>query len=95
MSAHWTRDVRVRPGVMLRVRRAIGVGPDGWAWWPSTGSAYWFRRTTTASGWRVEERATGRTREACSLRQCAQLAYAMHEASVAEKKVLDKVAAVS
>jgi len=92
---HWTRDVRVGPGVMLRVRRAIGAGPDGWSWWPSTGSSYIFYQTSTASGWRVLERGTGRTREVCSLRQCAQTAHAWHEASVAEKKVLDTIAAAS
>ncbi len=79
---------------MLRLRRAIGVG-DGWAWWPGTGRPYWFVRTTTASGWRVEERMTGRTLDVCSLKQGVWIAYKWHEASEAEKKVLDRVAAVS
>ena len=65
MSVHMQRDVRVAPGVMVRVRRTVG----GWAF-RHEGVTYMCRHTTTASRWRVVEQGTGWSHDVCSLRQC-------------------------
>lgn len=59
------RDVRVGPGVMVRVHRTIG----GWAF-KHGDRLFLCRRTTTASHWRVVEQGTGWAHDVCSLKQC-------------------------
>jgi hypothetical protein len=85
------RDVRVGPGVMVRVRRTIG----GWVF-RHRDQTFLCRRTTTASHWRVVEQGTGWSREVCSLRQCvgAALEYAALPC-VRPEGQLDKSAAIA
>jgi hypothetical protein len=87
------RDVRLAPGLMLRVSRTIG----GWVWAAPGENAprYFFRRTTTASHWRVTAQAGAFERDVTSIRQCAQAAYAHWQAWAEgqQQKALDKSAA--